>query len=512
MPSRPPGSLVLFGLLAVATAWLCASVPVFSQEAYYWTYAQHPDLSYFDHPPMVAWLIWLGTQLFGDGAVGVRMGTWLCGMATTWVGWLWLRDLGVDHVGRAVWVGLGVASPILVMTHFLANPDAPLVCFWTLTMFALWRARSAGQGWWILAGAAAGAALLSKYSAGFLAMGGITVLAADSRMRRHLRGPGPWLAVLVAGLMFLPVVIWNANNHFESFRFQTSDRFARASLGGSHLAELVFGQIGILHPVLAVLLPAALWWLVRRSRARDPRALWLLAFGLPLPVYLLINSLWIEVKINWLAPALVPLLMGLIVWWRESDVAIRNPRVVRWVGSSLLLVPLVLPLAPLLRLVPPGRGSSWVGWEEIAAKAEAWEDRVDEVDGIEGNIFFFAADYRDAAQLGRNLRMQWDREGIHQVMAGFPDSGEPTMAQNVISKPALQFDHWNAPADRIGQDAIFVLPRPRQREAMVDQARRHFASIERVEQMQIHRLGIHVLDADVYVCRDYRGPDAPTTR
>ena len=53
----------MFAVLAVVSAWLCAALPVFSQEAYYWTYAQHPDLSYFDHPPMVAWLIWLGTLI-----------------------------------------------------------------------------------------------------------------------------------------------------------------------------------------------------------------------------------------------------------------------------------------------------------------------------------------------------------------------------------------------------------------------------------------------------------------
>jgi 4-amino-4-deoxy-L-arabinose transferase-like glycosyltransferase len=73
-------------VFALATAWLCASVPVFAQESYYWCYAQKPDLSYFDHPPMVAWLIWLGTACFGDGAWGIRAGTWLCGLGATAVG------------------------------------------------------------------------------------------------------------------------------------------------------------------------------------------------------------------------------------------------------------------------------------------------------------------------------------------------------------------------------------------------------------------------------------------
>lgn len=507
MLQRVPRPVLWFTLLAVASGWLCATVPVFAQEAYYWSYAQHPDLSYFDHPPMVAWLIWLGTQLFGDGALGIRFGTWACGMVTTWVGWCWLRDLGVDHAGRNAWILLGIASPVFAMTHFLANPDAPLVCFWTLTMFALWRARNDGFGWWLLAGAAAGGALLSKYSAGFLAVGGVVALAADAPLRRQLRRPGPYVAVITAAVVFLPVLVWNVGNDFESFRFQTTNRFARGALGTRYLFELVSGQLGILHPVLALLLPASLWWLVRRGRLRDPRALWLLAFGLPLPLYLLLNSLWIEVKINWLAPAYVPLLIGLIVWWRESGVGQRHPQRLRWVHASLLPLLVALPLAPFLRLVPSGRGSSWVGWDEIAQCAEIWEDRVDVEDGIEGNVFFFAADYRDAAQLGRSLRLQWDHEGVHEAVPGAKDSGEPTLAQNVISRPALQFDHWAEPQARIGQDAIFVLPRPDQREAVVGEVHRHFTSIERVEHLDIRRLGIHVLDADVYVCRSYLGPD-----
>ena len=126
--SRPA---TLFAVLAVVSAWLCLAFPVFAQEAYYWTYAQHPDLSYFDHPPMVAWLIWLGTHTVGEGSFGVRAGTWLCGLAATWLGVLLLRDFGVDRRGQSTWILVSLASPIVVMTHFLANPDAPLVAAWT---------------------------------------------------------------------------------------------------------------------------------------------------------------------------------------------------------------------------------------------------------------------------------------------------------------------------------------------------------------------------------------------
>lgn len=514
MPNRPPmlrslpqrPALVLL-LVAAATAWMCATLPVFSQEAYYWTYSRHPDLSYFDHPPMVAWLIWLGTACLGDGALGIRFGTWLCGLATTAVGAAMLRAFGVDRVGQSAWIALSFLSPILAMTHFLANPDPMLTCGATVVLYALWRARDGALRWWLVAGVAAGVALLSKYSAAFLGLSGAILLLLDPPLRRQLLRPGPWLGVVVAALVFLPVVLWNVANDFESFRFQTGERYGKAALSLHWLGEFLFQQFLALHPTLAVALPVALLWLLRRVR-HDPRALWLLAFGLPLPAWMLFSSLWIQVKINWLAPAYVPLVLGLVVWWREQApmLAAARPRLAKAGAIALLLVPAIAPLAPLVRLVPPGRGSSWSGWDQLAERAEKWEEQLDQQDNVDSNVFFFAADYRDAAQLGHSLHLLWQSNGHHAETAA--DPGEPTLAQNVLGLRALQFDHWTPPKSRIGQDAVFVLPRPARRGEMIDRAKRVFASVELVERVQVECLGIDLVEAHIYLCHDYRGPQA----
>lgn len=505
-PDEKPSPLLrparLFALLTIVSAWLCASLPVFSQEAYYWTYAQHPDLSYFDHPPMVAWLIWLGTHAFGDGSVGVRAGTFGCGLAATWLGVLLLRDFGVDRRGQAVWVVLAMVSPIVAMTHFLANPDAPLVAAWTLTTWSLWRARGGALRWWLLAGVGAGLALLSKYSGAFLGVGGVIVLLADAPMRRQLRGLGPWMAVAIAAVVFLPVVWWNVQNDFESFRFQTTERLDKGQFGLHWFLQFVGGQLGVLHPVVAVAIPASSWFLLKRVRL-DPRAVHLLAFGAPMLGYLLVQSFWIQVKINWAAPSYVSLQLGLAMWWSEHGKTWLQHAAWRRAIHSLALVPLVVPFAPAMRLVPPGRGSSWTGWDEIAEHAEKWEERLDQRDDVESNVFFFAADYRDAAQLGRNLRLLWAKHDHHRCDGS--DPGEPTLAQNVLGQRALQFDHWTPPESRIGQDAVFVLPRPEGRERMVDQASACFEHVELAERVQVECMGLDLVEADIYVCRTYKG-------
>src|SRR5207249_9824652 len=59
--------------LTGARLWLAGQTELLPEEAYYWTYAKHPALGYFDHPPMVAWIIAAGTWLLGDTERGVRL-------------------------------------------------------------------------------------------------------------------------------------------------------------------------------------------------------------------------------------------------------------------------------------------------------------------------------------------------------------------------------------------------------------------------------------------------------
>ena len=489
-----------FGVVATVGLWLCASMPVFSQEAYYWTYAQHPALSYFDHPPMVAWWIRIGTALFGDGALGLRFGTWLLACGTTLLGLAWLRELGIDAGGRRAWIWLGLGVPILAVGHWLATPDAPLLLFWTLAMLALWRARGRRLRWWLLAGAAAGAALASKYTGAFVVVSGVLLLFLDRDLRRQLAGPGPYVALLAAAVLFAPVIVWNAQHDFESFRFQSSARYAKARFGLHWLWECLGGQVLVLNPVLAALTPMLLLWLVRRCRGGDARARWLLAFAAPLPLFLLATALCIQVKINWFAPAAVPMALAGVLWWTQSDFRQVHPRLARVACVAVIAVSALLPLSPIVRLLPAHGDTSWSGWEEIAARAESWKDRIDGEDGIDGNTFFFAASYRDTAQLYRARELM----ARHQGRAG---AREPTLSKNVFGRRAQQFDHWVSPRSRIGQDAILVLRRGDDRRDPLARVSPHFRSLEAVEHVRVERLGLCVQEADLYVCRGYRGPE-----
>lgn len=490
-----------FAVTGLLGLWLVLAMPIFAQEAYYWCYSQHPDLSYFDHPPLIAWMILVGGKLAGDGALGIRLVTWAAGLAAAGAGRSLLVEFGVGDRGRTLWLWAGLAVPALATTRFLATPDSPLCLFWLLSILALWRARQGSAGAWCAAGVFAGASLLGKYTAAFLAIGGVLVLLFDPAMRRQLRTPWPYLAVVTAGIVFSPVVLWNVRNDFESFRFQTSDRYAKAELDLGGFFEVIGQQFGMFHPALVFLLPLGLgYWLVR-AKERDPRAVWIAAFGLPLPVYLLVNALWMTVKVNWFTPAYAVLVLGGVAWWAERGASQLGPRRARWTGRALGAVIGLLALGPAMVMLPAGRGSSWVGWDRIAARAAEVAATLDAADQTPGNVFFFGSDYKDAAQLRHALAETALPDGRTGAALG------PVLAQNVYGERALQFEHWDAPSGHVGEDAVFVLAHPdRRTEAAMARVLPHFASVESAGRVSVESFGYEVMTAEVFLCRSFRGP------
>ena len=109
------------------------------QEAYYWNYAQHPALSYLDHPPLVAVLIRAGTALFGTTEFGVRIGAFVCWFVTAFFTYhLTLKIFNVSAARAAVL--LLTVLPLYFGVGFLMTPDAPLHVAWSALLYFLYRA------------------------------------------------------------------------------------------------------------------------------------------------------------------------------------------------------------------------------------------------------------------------------------------------------------------------------------------------------------------------------------
>ena len=162
------------------------TVELLPEEAYYWNYSRHLDYGYLDHPPMVAWLIRLGTAAFGQSQFGVRAGALCCGAVTSLFTYRLARNLAGENCALAALL-LAQVLPFFFLSGLLMTPDAPLTAAWAAALYFLERALIGGcrRAWW-RAGLALGAGAVSKYSIGLLVPVTAVFMLWDPRSRRWM--------------------------------------------------------------------------------------------------------------------------------------------------------------------------------------------------------------------------------------------------------------------------------------------------------------------------------------
>ena len=229
-------ALALFALRLV----IAGNTGLVDDEAYYRIWSLAPALSYFDHPPMVAWIIAAGRAIAGDTVIGVRLlapASLLLGAVLLWRTASLLYGTGTAR--RAVWLML--AMPLLAVGGIIVTPDVPSVLFSGMVLWGLAELdRSQNANWWLAVGLCAGLGLLSKYTNLFLGATIVIWLFAVPGNSRWLRTPQPWIGVFIAVALASPVVIWNAEHGWASFAKQ----FGRVTHSGSAGSAYVFEMAG----------------------------------------------------------------------------------------------------------------------------------------------------------------------------------------------------------------------------------------------------------------------------
>ena len=366
-------------LLTLARLAYAGRVDLAPQEAYYWQYARHLDLSYFDHPPLSAWLIWASTRLLGATERGVRLPALLCGAGLALLVYRLGARLFSPRAGALA--ALGASCTVLFgLGAVVVTPDVPLALAWAAALCVLcelvlpdgkgpgpWGAR------WLLLGLCCGLAMLSKYTGALLLLQGLLTALWLPRGRAALRTPAPYVAAALALLVFSPVLVWNARHGWASFAFQSTGRIATVhGLQPQLLGRYVGLQALGVGPLLYLALWAAVPGLVRRAVQGEARARLLVLSSLPgLLLFSAVSPLhW--VKLNWVGPVYLGLMLAVAGAW---DAGWARPRVRAWAAASLAtgaLLTLGMYLMPLVPAVPFHERDNLVsGWHELAAGVAA---------------------------------------------------------------------------------------------------------------------------------------------
>jgi 4-amino-4-deoxy-L-arabinose transferase-like glycosyltransferase len=368
--------LALLALRLVAAAF----TPLTFDEAYYWTWSKHLAGGYYDHPPMVAILIRLGTLIAGDTELGVRLVSILLAIPMSFAVYRTAEILfGGRRLAATATILLNVTLMAAVGT-MIVTPDAPLLVASSLVLLCLAKVLATGRGaWWLAVGTAVGLALLSKYTALFFGPAILIWLIAVPKLRRWLISPWPYLGAAVAFAIFSPVIFWNADHQWMSFLKQ----FGRARIEDFtlvYIGELIPTQIAFATPFVFILGMTGLYALWRRKAGASPARVLINSTFWTITLYFVWHSLHSRVEANWFGPvypafAIAAAVAGNLAQWRGH--AKRTVEFCqRWAApSGIVLFALVVVQANTGVLTGYRRDASvrsvGIGWREAAREVEA---------------------------------------------------------------------------------------------------------------------------------------------
>ena len=289
--------LIIIGLTAVYRALYVGSFDVSTDEAYYWMWSVRLDWGYVDHPPMVAYVMWLANALTDEAPWAWRASAIAISCASSWLVFCTGRKLFSARAG--FWAALPLTlSPLYCMAlGFILLPESLLI-FWTA--LALYLAAKMitehRPALFYPLGAVFGLGLSSNPPA-MLIPTGLVLFCLLSKPHRHwFRRKEPYLGVLLGFLVFAPVVYWNWQHDWAGFLFlseRTEVGDANAAPGLGLAWQTIFFQAMYHTPVTFVLLWTGVVLGFRSLRRRaDARILLLLCFSLPLLcIFLTVASL-----------------------------------------------------------------------------------------------------------------------------------------------------------------------------------------------------------------------------
>lgn len=219
----------------------------------HWVWSRFLSLSYYEHPPMVALAIRLITLIAGHSEMALEVGAQLYNLFIIALAYA----LAFRFFGRTAAL---VSLVMLISTLYYSlgsvflHIDQPFLICWIINLYFLCRFhQTQSPKWLILIGIVAGFGALSKYITLLFYMGLFLHLLIYKQNRRHLLNPWLYVAGIISLLIFSPVLIWNFQNDWVSFRFQFGRGMAGAPFG-KNILNFTFGHLILFSPVWS-------WWL-----------------------------------------------------------------------------------------------------------------------------------------------------------------------------------------------------------------------------------------------------------
>jgi hypothetical protein len=510
-------TLILIGITFLIRIWIAAYTGLGIGESYYFRGALNFDLSYFDQPPLFFWLSNITLKIFGVNNLGLRFPAVLLFAGTSWMLFLITRKFFNARAGFWAVTLMNLSAVFTVAIACWFQPDAPLMFFWLASTYVMVQIMFNPQNGqpgaryhtvtiylqWLLVGVLMGLATLSKYHVIFLFAGVFIFVGTNKKQRHWLAHPGPYLAIIIAFIIALPILLWNYHNNWVSFVFQGSragtgeklelhpEWFLR-SIAGQSLWLLPW----VWYPLVVELVKS---WRLRRQQEYSFN-FWIAI--LPL-VFFTVVTLWsnLQYHFHWQAPGYMMLFipLGYAIDQKLNGDHRKGRGTRRWLRFSVCFTVITIGVLSLHMVTGFWQ---WYGPKWIVKTAHG--DNVDPT--IQG------VDYTDIK--GRFEKEGWlNNPKIFTGAARWWLTGKVDWALKG-QKPIICFsdDPRNLaflvdPNTLIGKDAVII--GQEHAESINSDVKPFFDEVKQLPDLAVMRSGRDELHLQVYYCKNFHLPKTP---
>jgi 4-amino-4-deoxy-L-arabinose transferase-like glycosyltransferase len=359
---------------------ISACVSLSYDESYYWIYSKFLSFGYYDHPPMVAFLIKLGT-LLGDTELGVRFYFNVLATASLWMMW------NLSNKTKPIFfILLSLSLPLIQAAGFLALPDTPLLFF---SILFLWFTKkyldedNLKNSFWISVSIAS--MFYSKYH------GLLVVLLTVGAMPTLLKRKSFWVIVVSVIILYFPHIYWQYQHDFVTFDFHLNGRDEK-HFELKNIMDYIGSQIAIFGISFFLLL---LIW-IKKINIRDhfERILTFNIFGFLIILFFM--SFRNQIEANWTVTACAFFLILMTLIAEKLNLKLRSKILISIIPVTLLLVFRIILILP----------DSFYKGKEIGRLNEVkhWDERIKTLSSHTKGLPIVSETYQYGAKISFELK------------------------------------------------------------------------------------------------------------
>lgn len=462
---------------------ISSNLTIHPDEADHWVWSQHLSWGYFEHPPMIAFVIRLFTDIFGDKWYAIE----LCSQSMSILTIIFLFILSKELFGveaALVSVIMTESMPLFFIGSTILTIDNIMIVFWIMTTYLFLKGlKEDKKGFLLLSGVTFGLGLMSKYTMILLPASIFLYLVVSPHHRVLLKRKEPYLSFLIGLIIFSPVIFWNAENDWLSFKYQ----FTKGLTGGEKGGQFFFfigSQFVILGPTI---FPFFLYSIYKGFRNfRDSSVLYLTVLAsFPFFFFAFASFRSKYTDVGWSDVALIVgiVFMGKVFIDIYREMGIRKKIIISsalfmpgFLLSGFLAVHSIKPFPFIPKNVD--KSLEMFGWDKIGAEAEkAFNKYLPD----EKRRYIISKEYQMAGSLSFYAPS-------HPIPYSFNKS-----FRNVWMK-----------VEDIGKGSALMVCAEKDGNECVESAGKIFNEVKEVERMDVRRRGEIVRSVKMYICREIK--------